>query len=37
MVLGGPVFWPLDDAPKVLRFLRDFAAEAPTSSASRWR
>jgi hypothetical protein len=29
MVLGGPVFWPLDDAPRVLRFLRDFAPEAP--------
>lgn len=29
LVLGGPVFWPLAAAPKVLRFLRDFAAEAP--------
>jgi hypothetical protein len=29
MVLGGPIFWPLSDAPEVLRFLRDFAAEAP--------
>jgi FAD/FMN-containing dehydrogenase len=29
MVLGGPVFWPLQDAPAVLRFLRDFAPSAP--------
>jgi FAD/FMN-containing dehydrogenase len=29
IVLGGPVFWRLDDAPQVLRFLRDFAPEAP--------
>lgn len=29
MVLGGPIFWPLADAPEVLRFLRDFAPEAP--------
>ena len=29
MVLGGPVFWPLADGPEVLRFLRDFAPEAP--------
>ena len=29
MVLGGPLFWPLADAPKVLRFLRDYAPEAP--------
>jgi hypothetical protein len=29
LVLGGPMFWPLADAPNVLRFLRDFAAEAP--------
>ena len=29
LVLGGPIFWPLAAAPKVLRFLRDFAAEAP--------
>jgi hypothetical protein len=29
MVLGGPVLWPADDAPTVLRFLRDFAPEAP--------
>ncbi len=29
LVLGGPVFWPIDDAPAVLRFLREFAPEAP--------
>jgi FAD/FMN-containing dehydrogenase len=29
LVLGGPVFWPLDQAPRVLRFLRDFAPTAP--------
>lgn len=29
LVLGGPIFWPLSDAPQVLRFLRDFAPEAP--------
>jgi hypothetical protein len=29
MVLGGPIFWPLADAPAVLRFLRDFAPNAP--------
>jgi FAD/FMN-containing dehydrogenase len=29
MVLGGPIFWPLADGPEVLRFLRDFAPQAP--------
>jgi FAD/FMN-containing dehydrogenase len=29
LVLGGPVFWPLDQAPGVLRFLHRFAPEAP--------
>ncbi|CAN5689624.1 FAD-binding oxidoreductase [soil metagenome] len=29
MVLGGPIFWPLADAPAVLRVLRDFARDAP--------
>ena len=28
-VLAGPVFWAADDATDVLRFYRDFAAEAP--------
>jgi FAD/FMN-containing dehydrogenase len=29
MVLGGPIFWPLAQAPAVLRRLRDFAPGAP--------
>jgi FAD/FMN-containing dehydrogenase len=29
ILLGGPVFWPIDEAPDVLRALRDFAPEAP--------
>ena len=29
IVLGGPVFWALRDAPTVLRFLRDFIVDAP--------
>jgi len=29
MVLGGPVVWPLADAPEVLRFVNEFAAVAP--------
>jgi len=29
LVLGGPIFWPISDAPQVLRFLRDFAPGAP--------
>jgi FAD/FMN-containing dehydrogenase len=29
IVLGGPIFWELADAPEVLRFVRDFAPEAP--------
>ncbi len=28
-ILAGMVAWPMDDAPKVLRFLRDFVADAP--------
>jgi FAD/FMN-containing dehydrogenase len=28
-VLAGPIFHPLEDAPEVLRFYRDFAAAAP--------
>jgi hypothetical protein len=29
MVLGGPIFWPLDEAPRVLRVLREYAPDAP--------
>src|SRR5262245_59101053 len=29
LVLGGPIFWPLADAPKVLRVLRHCAHRAP--------
>jgi len=29
MVLAGMVAWPMGDAPSVLRFLRDFVADAP--------
>ena len=29
MVLGGPIFWPLDQAAQVLGELRDYAREAP--------
>jgi len=29
MVLGGPIVWPLADAPEILRFLDGFVAEAP--------
>jgi FAD/FMN-containing dehydrogenase len=29
LLLGGPIFWPLADAPEVLRFVRDFAFQAP--------
>jgi hypothetical protein len=28
-VLAGPVFWPAEEAPKVLRFYRDWIAGAP--------
>ncbi len=28
-VLAGPVLWPLEDAPQLLRFYRDFVATAP--------
>jgi hypothetical protein len=28
-VLAGPIFWPIEDAPNVLRFYRDWIAEAP--------
>jgi len=29
MVLGGPIVWPLGDAPEVLRFVGEFATDAP--------
>lgn len=29
MVLGGPIFWPLDQAPEVLRTVRELAPDAP--------
>jgi FAD/FMN-containing dehydrogenase len=29
IVLAGPVFWRIEDAPEVLRFYRDWIAEAP--------
>jgi FAD/FMN-containing dehydrogenase len=29
LVLGGPIYWPLEQAPEVLRFLREFAPTAP--------
>jgi FAD/FMN-containing dehydrogenase len=28
-VLAGPVFWPMEEGPKVLRFYRDWVADAP--------
>jgi FAD/FMN-containing dehydrogenase len=28
-VLAGPIFWAIEDSPKVLRFYRDWIAEAP--------
>jgi FAD/FMN-containing dehydrogenase len=29
VVLGGPIFWPLEQAPSVLRLVREFAVDAP--------
>jgi hypothetical protein len=29
IVLAGPVFWPMEESPRVLRFYRDWIAEAP--------
>ena len=29
IVLAGPIFWPIEELPRVLRFLRDFAPTAP--------
>lgn len=28
-VVAGPVFWPMEDSPEVLRFYRDWVADAP--------
>ena len=28
-VVAGPVFWPIDEAPNVLRFYRDWIADSP--------
>lgn len=29
IVLAGPIFWPMEESPKVLRFYRDWIADAP--------
>jgi FAD/FMN-containing dehydrogenase len=29
MVLAGPIFWRIDEAPRLLRFYRDWIAQAP--------
>jgi FAD/FMN-containing dehydrogenase len=29
IVLAGPVFWPMDQSPKLLRFYREWIAQAP--------
>jgi FAD binding domain/Berberine and berberine like len=29
IVLAGPIFWPMEESPKVMRFYRDWIAEAP--------
>jgi FAD/FMN-containing dehydrogenase len=29
MVLAGPIFWAMEDSPEVLRFYRDWVADAP--------
>jgi len=29
IIVAGPIFWPLEDAPEVLRFYRDWIADAP--------
>jgi hypothetical protein len=28
-VLAGPIFWPMEESPRVLRFYRDWVADAP--------
>src|SRR5438445_4563605 len=34
-VVAGPVFWPMEDAPEVLRFYRDWIAGCPAQLMSR--
>ncbi len=29
MVLAGPIFWPMEESPRLLRFYRDWIAESP--------
>ncbi|WP_246777164.1 FAD-binding oxidoreductase [Microvirga sp. VF16] len=29
VIYAGPIFWPLDEAPRVLRFYRDWIADCP--------
>src|SRR5918998_5203681 len=29
IVLAGPIFWPIEESPSVLRFYRDWIADAP--------
>jgi FAD/FMN-containing dehydrogenase len=29
IVVAGPIFWPMEDSPKVLRFYREWIAESP--------
>jgi FAD/FMN-containing dehydrogenase len=29
MVLAGPIFWPIEESPELLRFYRDWIADAP--------
>jgi FAD/FMN-containing dehydrogenase len=29
IVLAGPIFWPMEDSPRLLRFYRDWIGEAP--------
>jgi FAD/FMN-containing dehydrogenase len=29
IVLAGPIFWPMEDSPEVLRFYRDWVTDAP--------
>src|SRR5215208_2174096 len=29
IVLAGPIFWPIEESPKVLRFYREWIAQAP--------